>query len=43
MTWSTKTQRHEGTKKGRNQKWLLKRPFFVPSCLCVFVSNEKVK
>src|SRR6266850_4295547 len=29
-----KTQRHEGTKKGRIENFCL-RPFFVPSCLCV--------
>ena len=33
---NTKTQRHEGTKKGRINN-LQMPPFFLPSCLCVFV------
>src|SRR5262245_34798706 len=33
---NTKTQRHEGTKKRRNEEDESRR-FFVPLCLCVFV------
>jgi len=38
----TKARRHEGTKKGRKQKFLM-RPFFVPSCLCVSVFKHSCR